>query len=95
YNPPEAAEALAVSLRAAEVGPVLRDVPGLVIAGTPRGGPSARANAASGATIGYLQLASKHGENGHFVLYYEPEASDVMRAFLKSALAGAPVVRVP
>jgi predicted esterase len=80
FTPPVTAEALAVALQATPIGALVRPVPGL---GAPaslrellRRGEAPRA---------YVQLASTRGENGHFVLFFEPGAADLTKAFLRAA----------
>ncbi|HVY45294.1 MAG TPA: hypothetical protein VHB21_05415 [Minicystis sp.] len=77
FNPPEAAEALAVALRATPIGRLVHAVRGLDLLGAARN---------EGAL--FAQFRSTRGEDGHFVLYYEPAASDELRRFLRGALAG-------
>jgi hypothetical protein len=74
YNPREGAEALAIALHATEVGAVVHPVPALEL--VPRRAPNAV----------FAQFASTRGEDGHFVLYYEPAASELLREFLRRSL---------
>jgi hypothetical protein len=80
FSPPRAAEALAVALRAVPVAPVLKQLPWL---GPPAdtleqllGPRPARA---------FVQLAPTRGENGHFVLFEEPGAGELVVEFLRGA----------
>lgn len=90
YTPPESASALATALRAAPLSPLLAPVPGLRILGiTPTEG-LLRGNLAKGkATAAFVQLASTHGGNGHFVLYHEPAASELAMQFMRSVISPA------
>jgi hypothetical protein len=74
YNPKEGAEALAIALHATAVGPIVHPVPGIGLV------PSRAPNAV------FAQFASTRGEDGHFVLYYEPAASQLLREFLRRSL---------
>ena len=74
YNPKEGAEALAIALHATEVGPIVHPVPGIGLV-------SSRAPNAV-----FAQFASTRGEDGHFVLYYEPAAAELLREFLRRSL---------
>jgi hypothetical protein len=89
YTPPETGEALAVALRATLLAPAIRPVDGLTILGLPPAAGVLRGNAAGGqATIAFVQLASTQGENGHFVIYHEPEAAELARQFFRSVVSG-------
>ena len=90
YTPAETGEALAVALRATPLAPTLRTVDGLTILGLLPESGALRGNAAQGqATIAFVQLASTQGENGHFVLYHEPEAAELTRQFFRGVVSGS------
>jgi hypothetical protein len=74
YNPREGAEALALALHATQVGPVVHRVDAFELI----------ARRAPNAVL--AQFASTRGEDGHFVLYYEPEAAALLREFLRRSL---------
>jgi predicted esterase len=81
FTPPVTAETLAVALKATPIDELVRPVPGL---GAPaswsellRRGEAPRA---------FVQLASTRGEDGHFVLFHEPGAPELLRTFLRAAV---------
>lgn len=73
YNPPSAAEALAVAMRAESVGALLRPVEGLALLG-----------AVSTPDRKLIQIDPPPGVDGHFVLYEVPRAQDALREFLRT-----------
>jgi hypothetical protein len=80
FNPPVTAELLAVALRAQPIARLARPVAGL---GAPAASLAA-ALAGDGPARLFGQYRPTHGENGHFVLYEEPGAADVVRRFLRA-----------
>lgn len=86
-NVPETSEALATSLGATPLLPLLRPVPGLSLRGI-TATPFARGNAHGGkATLALVQLAPTKGEDGHFVMYFERAGAELAQDFF-GAIAG-------
>jgi dienelactone hydrolase len=83
YTPIETIEALAVALRLDLVGPVLREVPGLVEAGGAIVAPPLRANRGD-ATFALLQYQEVAGSDGHFVVFDVPAAERQSIEFLRT-----------
>jgi hypothetical protein len=83
YNPPVTAEALAVALRATPVAPLVQPVAGIDAPVTTLDMLAARGQPVRA----FVQLEPTGGENGHFVLYHEPAASELLRRFLRAAIA--------
>ncbi|RYE92403.1 MAG: hypothetical protein EOO75_06810 [Myxococcales bacterium] len=90
YNPNAAAEALAVALRATPLAPLPHAVPGLALLGlTPQ--PEVGPRLLDGrATAAFVQLAPTQGEDGHFVIYREPQAGPLIEQFFAQVAAGQP-----
>ena len=87
YNPEAAAEALAAALGATPLAPLAKAFPALDVLGL-RAAATVRGNAAGGgASIAFAQLVPTHGEDGHFVMYEEPEAATLVTQFFTRALA--------
>ncbi len=85
-NPPDAGMAMAIALRAVQVGDVLSPVLGLNLAGI---APASVAYANNGgATNGFAEFNSTHGEDGHFVMYYEAGAQALAAQFFATVLPG-------
>jgi len=85
YNPMDAAEALAIALRASPLAPLARPVPGLSLLGI-QPQQAVRGNAAGGrATLAFVQIVPSRGEDGHFVLFREPQAGELASRFLGAA----------
>jgi fermentation-respiration switch protein FrsA (DUF1100 family) len=82
YVAPATAEALAVALRVTPLAAPFSPILGLA---EPKG-PLARLLARPGPKRAFMQYRSTRGENGHFVLYAEPGAPDLARAFMKKVL---------
>ncbi|MEO7329607.1 MAG: hypothetical protein ABI193_13590 [Minicystis sp.] len=82
YTPPVTAEALAVALRATPLARPFQPISGL---GGPEG-PLSALLARPVPTRAFMQYRSTRNENGHFVLYYEPGAPELARAFMKKVL---------
>jgi hypothetical protein len=74
YSPDVASEALAVALHAQPRFPLVKPIVGLALV---QGPVSADRQVA--------QYAPSAGHDGHFVLYYEPGASDAFREFLRAS----------
>ncbi|MFO0588562.1 MAG: hypothetical protein U0441_13520 [Polyangiaceae bacterium] len=74
YNPEAASEALAVALHVQPTIPLVRAPAGLALSRGPTSPDRVLA-----------QLAPNAGEDGHFVMYDEPIAGDLVRAFLRRA----------
>jgi len=82
YTPPPTAEALAVALHATPLEKTASPILGL---GRPEGSLEdlfARARA----TRAFAQFSPTRGEDGHFVLYNEPDASVLARRFMKGVV---------
>jgi hypothetical protein len=95
YNPQEAAEALAIALRAQPLGRLDRAVEGLSLLGLRPSDAPLRGNASGGkATIAFSQLTPTHGEDGHFVIYHEPDGGRLIRQFIHAVAAGEHPVSV-
>jgi hypothetical protein len=87
YSPPETGAALAVALRATPLRPLYLPVRGLSLLGLHSQRGPIRGNIAGGkATAVYAQIPSTLGEDGHFVLFYEPHAASLAMQFIKSTL---------
>ena len=98
-TPAETAEALAIALGAPAVSPALRPLERFAPATFER--PAPRAGSDSGAivdgngvggktTLALVQLAPTRGEDGHFVLYYEPGIPELAQRFLRDVVDGVP-----
>jgi hypothetical protein len=86
YAPYLCGEALAIALHATPLSPLPRPVPelerlGLHPVGSVVGAPTLRA---------FAPYASTRGEDGHFVLYYEPGAADLVQDLLRSSMGSGP-----
>ncbi len=79
YVPAATAELLAVALRATPLSPVLKALPWLGIQEATLGDLLAR----PGPTRAFAQIRPTHGEDGHFVLFLEPEAADLAVDFMR------------
>lgn len=88
YTPPATADALAIALRATPLAPLARPVPSFDLAELVAR-PFARGD---GGTRAFAQYDSTAGENGHFVLYHEPGASDLVRELFRTAWTGAATI---
>ena len=82
YTVPVTAEALAVALRATPPADPFAPIPGLA---RPEG-TLAKLLSRPTATRAFMQYRSTRAENGHFVLYYEPGAPELARAFMRKVL---------
>lgn len=91
---PAMAEALAVALRARPLEPLLSSVTGLELLGISPATTVSRNAVGGGATLALVQLAPADGRDGHYVLYDQPRASGLVRAFLAALARGetAPTV---
>jgi hypothetical protein len=79
YTPPVTAEALAVALRATPLAPVVKPLPWLGVREAALGVELEK----PGPPRLFAQFRSTRQENGHFVIYHEPEAMEIARAFMR------------
>lgn len=98
YNPYQTSEALAVAFRAVPVQPaVVQSVLGLGLNGIDPAAAPLSANVAGGkATAALVQFDTTVSEDGHFVIYTEPNAFEWAENFYESGMADpVPTVSAP
>jgi pimeloyl-ACP methyl ester carboxylesterase len=89
FSPPGSIEALAVSMRVPLVAPVAHPIDAYELLGVAAESTPLAGNVASGAaTAGLLQ----YPEQGHFAVFEEPAAQAQIDGFLRSAIAGTPMI---
>lgn len=89
---PAMSEALATAMQSQPLRPLLQPIGGLSLLGI-EPSPTVRGNAADGqATLALVQLAPEPGQDGHYVMYRDSRASQLVRAFLQALARGE---RVP
>lgn len=94
YTPNISAEALAIALEATPLAPLLQVPRGYELFGK-NAQVEVSANAQGGqSTLVFVQKMPTHREDGHFVIYAEPEMGPLIGSFLAEAAEGkAPKVR--
>jgi hypothetical protein len=91
---PAMSEALAIAMRSQPLQPLQQPVAGLSLLGI-EPALAVRGNAARGrATLALVQLSPEPGQDGHYVMYRDPQASKLVRTFLGALARGESAPKV-